>query len=287
MKGLEMRALRTQVLVAFDATAVAGAVVSQGLGGRRLRSFASAPLPPGSLAPSPLDSNLNDPEAVAGALTRVRAELAPGEAGACLLLPAGVARIVLLEIPPGVEAEGFARFRLASSLSYPAAEAVVDLMPAGPGRVLAAAVRRRVVEEYERAAAAAGLRQARLDLAPLAALAALEQEAAGGPRAVDVILGDAAVSFAARADGALRAWRTRWRDRAADEARWLADEAWRTATLIADGGFPPLRVVGPGASALVRAWTAEGLTAAPGWALEGRGLPAPAAELAWLGGALS
>ena len=44
-----MKALRTQVLVAFDATAVAGAVVSQGLGGRRLRSFASAPLPPGSL----------------------------------------------------------------------------------------------------------------------------------------------------------------------------------------------------------------------------------------------
>jgi hypothetical protein len=213
--------------------------------------------------------------------------MAPGEAGACLLLPAGVARIVLLELPAGVEAEGFARFRLASSLPYPAAEAVVDLMPAGPGRVLAAAVRRRVVEEYERAAAAAGLRQARLDLAPLAALAGLEQEPSGGPRAVDVILGDAAVSFAARAHGALRAYRTRWRDPAVDETRWLADEAWRTADLIGDGAFPPLRVVGPGASALVRDWTAAGLSAAPGWALEGRGLPAPAAELAWLGGALA
>src|SRR5262245_64995663 len=116
MKGLEMRALRTQVLVAFDATAVAGAVVSQGLSGRRLRAFASAPLPSGSLLPSPLDPNLADPEAVGQALSRVSEALAGNEAGACLLLPAGVARIVLLEVPPGVEAEGFARFRLASSL---------------------------------------------------------------------------------------------------------------------------------------------------------------------------
>jgi hypothetical protein len=282
-----VKALRTRALVAFDASGVAGAIVSAGLGGRRLRSFSQAPLPAGALAPSPFEANLIDPAAVQTALSRVREALGAGETGACLLLPAGVARVVLMDVPAGTDAEGYARFRLASSLPYAASEAVVDLMPAGTGRVVAAAVRRSVVQEYEKVAEAAGLRQTRLDLAPLAALGALLRASAGAARTVDVILGDVAVSLSAHADGALRAFRTRWRDPGLDEARWLAEEARRTAELAGPGAAPRLRVVGPGASRFVQAWTAAGLDAAPGWVLEGHGLPMAAAELCWLGGALA
>jgi hypothetical protein len=279
-----MRTLRTRALLAFDRTGVAGALVTQGLGSRRLRAFAQAPLPAGALSPSPFEANLADPSAVRAALSRVREALAPGAAGSCLLLPAGVARIVLMEVPSGTEAEGYARFRLASSLPYPAAEAVVDLMPVGPGRVVAAAVRRSVVQEYERVAEAAGWRQSRLDLAPLAALTGLLRESTGAARTVDVILGDAAVTLSAHADGQLRAYRTRWRDPGPGEGAWLAAEAHRTADLAGPGAAPRLRVVGPGASAFVQAWSAAGLSAAPGWMLEGHGLPLAAAELSWLGG---
>jgi hypothetical protein len=271
-------------MVAFDRSGVAGALAASGLGARRLRAFAQAPLPAGALSPSPFDSNLADPAAVRAALSRVREALAPGEAEACLLLPAGVARVALLEVPPATKAEGYARFRLASALPYPVAEAVVDMMPVGPGRVVAAAVRRSVVQEYEKAAEAAGFRQSRLDLAPLAALSGLLREDTGGARTVDVILGDAAVTLAAHAGGQLRACRTRWRVPGAGEPSWLAAEARRTAGLAGAGGEPRLRVVGPGASALVHAWTAAGLAAAPGWVLEGQGLPLAAAELSWLGG---
>ena len=281
-----MRRLRTQALVAFDASGVAGAVVSQALGARRLKAFAQAPLPAGALSPSPFEPNLADPVAVRAALSRVKQALDLGETGVCLLLPAGVARTVLMEVPSGSEAEGYARFRLASALPYPAAEAVVDFMPTGPGRVVAAAVRRSVVQGYEKIVEAAGLRQSRLDLSPLMAVGGLLRDSAGGARTVDVILGDVAVTLSAHAGGALRAYRTRWRDPGRDEARWLADEARRTADL-AGAGAIRLRAVGPGASAFVQAWTTAGLDAAPGWTLEGHGLPLAAAELCWLGGALA
>jgi hypothetical protein len=82
----------------------------------------------------------------------------------------------------------------------------------------------------------------------------------------------------------LRAYRTRWRDPGPGEGAWLAAEARRTADLAGPGAAPRLRVVGPGASDFVQAWTAAGLSAAPGWMLEGHGLPLAAAELSWLGG---
>jgi hypothetical protein len=282
-----VRTLRTQALVAFDASGVAGAVVSQALGPRRLKAFAQAPLPRGALSPSPFEPNLADPAAVKAALVRVKKALDLRETAACLLLPAGVARAVLMDVPSGSEAEGYARFRLASALPYPAAEAVVDFMPAGPGRVVAAAVRRSVIQGYEKVAEAAGLRQSRLDLSPLMALGGLLKDSADGARTVDVILGDAAVTLSAHTGGALRAYRTRWRDPGLDEARWLAEEARRTADLAGAGAAVRLRAVGPGASSFVQSWTAAGLDAAPGWELEGHGLPVAAAELCWLGGALS
>jgi len=53
-----MRALRTRVLVAVDATGVAGAAVSGGPGGARIRSYARATLAAGALVPGPVDANV-------------------------------------------------------------------------------------------------------------------------------------------------------------------------------------------------------------------------------------
>ena len=92
--------------------------------------------------------------------------------GAVLVLPEWTARLALLEVE-GNDVKDYARFRLASSLPYPLAEAVVDVLRVGPGRALAAAVRRSIVEEYETAAAGAGFVSERVDLAPLVGLAGL------------------------------------------------------------------------------------------------------------------
>ena len=56
-----MRALRARVLVAIDATGVAGASVSGGPGTPRIRSFARAPLSPGALVPGPF---MTDPKGI-------------------------------------------------------------------------------------------------------------------------------------------------------------------------------------------------------------------------------
>src|SRR5436309_14537036 len=192
-----MRALRTRVLIAIDARSVAGAAVSGGASAPRIRSFAQASLPAGALVPGPFDSNLARPSEVQTALREVAAQLEGGAGPVVLILPDGVARTTLLEVPSGVEAREFARYRIAGGLPYAAAEALVDVLPVPTGRVLAAAVRRSLVEGYEAAAAAAGLDVERLDLAPLAALSALAREPRGAATSVDVILGDRALSLAA------------------------------------------------------------------------------------------
>src|SRR5947207_8567496 len=144
-----MRGLRTRVLVALDATGVAAAAVAGGLGTPRIRSFARAPLDPGALVPGPLDPNLARPREVEEALAQVAREMGGGPV--TLVLPGGVARTVLLERPPGVDAREFARYRVSAGLPYPPDEALVDVLALEGGRVLAAAVRRRIVEGYEAA----------------------------------------------------------------------------------------------------------------------------------------
>jgi hypothetical protein len=279
-----MRALRPRIVIGLDADAVAGASVSGSVGAARIRAFARAPLEAGSLVPSALEENVLRPEAVRDALAHVASSLEAGKTPVTLMLPAGIARIVLLEVPAGVAPREFARYRLAPTLPYPAEEAVVEVLPVGGGRVLAAAVRKAALEEYEAVARAASVVQDRMDLAPLAALSTLLSEPRGTALSVDVILGDAAVCLAAYEEGTLARFRTRLRD-PDGEALWLGAEVDRTA-----GGEPPqsprVRVVGSGASALLRAWSDEGRSAEPGWRAEGR-LPVDPVELAWLGGAFA
>src|SRR5205823_4367753 len=143
----------------------------------------------------------------------------------------------------GVAARELARYRVTPGLPYPPEEALVDVLPLEDGRVVAAAVRRSLVEGYEAAAAAASLEVERLDLAPLAALSALSREGRGTASSVDVILGDRALSLAAWHGGRLRALRGRLRTAGAAEPEWLAREIDRTAAAAGNGGPPRIRAV--------------------------------------------
>jgi hypothetical protein len=201
------------------------------------------------------------------------------------VLPEGVARTVLLE-PGGSPPLEYARFRLAPGLPYPEAEAIVDVLPTAGGRFLASAVRRSVVESYERLAAAMGLVEERIDLSHLAALGELLRREGSGEGSIDVVLGDTAVSLAASRRGGLRVFRTRRRDPGPDEVERLTLEVDRTADLAGEGFAAQVRVVGAGATDLVRELSFRGRAAVLGWHVSHDGLLVEPAELAWLGGAL-
>lgn len=272
-------------MLAFDASSVSGALLGWTFGGMRIRGFARAALSPGALVPSALEANVVRASEVRDAVARVGGELAVGRTPVAIIAPQGVARLLLLDAPPGVDATEFARFRFAD-LPYPASEAVVDTLPLRGGRIVAAAIRRLVVEDYEAVTAAAGLEQERFDLTSLATLAGLLKDSAGDGLVLDVILGDAAYSMAAHRAGVLSVLRHRRRDRRDGEAARLRAEAERTVAL-AGGSMDRIRVVGSGAETLLRDWGSAGLRATAAWAGDGAGVPRDAAELPWLGALLA
>lgn len=259
----------------FDAAAVSAAALADGLSPRRVRAFARVALPAGALVASPTGPCLVRADEVRAALRRAVEGLGSGRA--TLVLPDGVARVALLDRPPGAEPADYVRFRLAASLPWPASEAIFDALPAGRGRMVGAAVRRSSVAEFEQAGAAAGLEVDRVHLAPLLALEGLMRS---GPRAaVHVVLGDSALCLASFRDGLPAVLRSRRRDPSPGEAFRLRDEAARAAA----GDAPPLVFSGSGARRLA----AE---IGDGRARTGLGGPSEwpeAAEAAWLGGLLS
>jgi Tfp pilus assembly PilM family ATPase len=238
---------KAQFFVAFDASSVCAAAVSAGLGRPRLLAFARSALAPGALVPSPSSRNLARAPEVAEAAARAFAALSRPGGGVVLVLPDGLARLALVSVPDGADPREMVRFRLASSLPWPASETLVESLAAGPGQVVGAAVRRGVIHEYEQAAAAAGLVSRRVHLAPLLALEAVLKVPRDG---VHVLLGDAAVAIAVVHDGALRALHSRRRDPGSAEAERLAAEAARAAAAVAPGCRLPVLFSGAGAAVL-------------------------------------
>lgn len=271
--------LSTRLYLALDASAVTTAALAEGLGGRRVRDFTRVPLDPGALVPSPSGPSLARKDEVWAAVRR--ALEGHGRGRVTLVLPDGLARIALLEVPPGAAPGAYVRFRLSASLPWPASETIVDWLPAARGRVVGAAVRRSTVAEFEGAAAAAGREIERVHVSPLLALEGLMRS--GARDAVHALLGDAALCIATLHGGTLVALRSRRRDRSSGEGSRLRDETGRAAAL-AGNGSGPLRLVLSGADA-VRLRGEAGCDPAE------RGLAGPgewedAAEAAWLGGLL-
>jgi hypothetical protein len=281
---------RAKLLVALDAASVTGALVTWGTGGLSVEDLSRVALSPGALAPSPLDENVSRPEEVREALAAVRQALGTNGRRATLVLPDGVARTALVEASRGVPIREYARFRLGPGLPYPAGEATVDALDVGGRRFLCGAVRKSVVEAYERAVSSAGINLDRVDLTPLAAVAGL-QRALEGTAVTEVflavILSDAAVSFAAFRRGQLAALRSRRREPGPSEADWLREELARTSALVGGEGEPGVAVLGRGTDDVTRELAARGCRAEPAWPAATGSRRADASEIAWAGAALS
>ena len=205
-----------RTIVALDASGLTGAAFPRGLRRGEVDKALRVPLATGALVPDPVETSLRQPTVVKAALTELLDGLGHPPR-ATLVLPLGLARFALLDPPPQTDARDFARFRLGPTLPFASEEAIVDVVPAGRSRILAAAVRREVVAGYEDLAASCGLGLERIDLMPLAAVAARRASLAAS---LDVILGDTAFSVCLHEQGELVAFHLRWRDPgAADHGR--------------------------------------------------------------------
>jgi Tfp pilus assembly PilM family ATPase len=268
----------TALYLALDALSVSAARVSRGLGGPSLVAFQRVPLAAGAVAVSASSRNLARPNEVADAVARALAGVGTASGPAVVVVPDGVARLALVTLAPDTDSRELVRFRLASSLPWDAAETIVDVLPAGRGRVVGAALRRATVLEHEQAAIAAGLTRDRVHLAPLLALE--RRLTSSAPDAVHVLLGDAAATFAAVQGGRIAALRSRRRDPSPGEAERLAAEAARIADSLERGSALPVAFAGSGATELRRAAGLAGASVLPGRA-------ASDGEPAWLEGLLA
>jgi hypothetical protein len=258
MRGL----FKGRVVVAFDAHAVSSAVVRRGLLGARVAGVSRASLPEGALLPSAFERNLVRPDEVQQAVREAVGPASGTGSEVTLVLPHGIARVGVLDLPRGAEPTEYARFKLAASVPRFASDAIVDFLPLDGGRILAAAVRREVVAEYEEAAAAAGMAKGRVDLAPLAAASGFLRLVRGpSTPAVLVVLGDVACSLQAYEDGRLRAVRARRRDPGRGEAERLRLDALRTASAAGVPGEPELLLTGSGARGILDHLAAAGRAA--------------------------
>lgn len=257
-----LRLSANRAVIAFDARSVSRAVARRrGLRGMRVTAVSSAEVREGALLPSAFERNLIRPEEVQHALREACAEPLPPGVPVTLVLPHGVARIAVLDLPRGAEPGEYARFRLAASVPRFASDAIVDFLPLERGRILAAAVRREVVAEYEDAAAAAGIARGRVDLAPLAAASGALLRCRGVTAAVAVVLGDVACSLQVYAGGRLVAVRARRRDPSRGEGERLRMDALRSAAAAGLAPDPELLVAGSGARGILDQLSAAGRAA--------------------------
>jgi hypothetical protein len=273
-----------RLLIGLDETAVSGGWVSWGRRGPRVRRLCRRSLPPGALVVSAFDANLIDQEKVRTALRDLRRALGGNGRRVTVILPDGLARVQLLSPPAGTSSVEYARFRLSQGLPYPPGEILASAMSVGPGLELGAAVRRQVVAGYEASVSAAGFVQGCLSLAPFAALLGLLRRPPAG-HAVMVVLGDAAVSIALCKGDRLLAFRNRRRQPDPNEASRLMEEMERLARASHIDQVPSVRVVGPGAGGLLRALTAAGCPAVPGWPGRSSEGAEESVEQPWLGAA--
>jgi hypothetical protein len=251
----------------------------------RIEALAAERLPQGALVPSALERNLPAVDEVSRAVRAACAALGARHPLVTLVLPHGVSRLAIFDQPRGHDPVEYARFRLAALLPYPAAEAMVDFVSIPGGRMLAAAVRRDVVAEYEAAAAAGGVSAPRVDLAPLAIAAGVLDAFAAS--AVFLVLGDAASTFLAYDGGRLLGARSRRRDDEHGEPERLRREALRTAAEAGLFGEPELVVAGSGAQEVLDHWAAQGRPGRPLTVAPGAGPPYDTASRPWLAAALA
>ena len=272
--------LGTARFVALDSASVSALAVAGGFGGRRVTGHARVLLPAGALVPGAVDDNLADPDGVREAVREAASKAGLGRGPVTLVLPGACLCATVAAAPRGADPREFARFRLGAHLPYPASEAVCEAVPVPGGRLVLAAVRRSVLDRYERLLTEAGLRPGRVDVAPLAWIGALGS-AAGPGLVADVVLDDASVFFVVAVDGVLSVVRRRLRDPGPEEGARLLSEARRTAASLRADSPARLRFRGREAPGLVEGLGASRVELASPAPVAG--LPAELAHAAWLG----
>jgi type IV pilus assembly protein PilM len=122
-----------------------------------LDSFAAEPLPAGCVMPSPVESNVTQPETVRGALRRVFSHVPDRGLPVALLIPDSVARVFILpfeNLPRRTDqALPLLRWRLKKSVPFDVDETIVSWVRQrgrdGNLEVVTAMARQRIVQEYE------------------------------------------------------------------------------------------------------------------------------------------
>jgi hypothetical protein len=270
-----------RVWLAFEPTGVCAVRMASSWRSARVQAFRRVALPAGALEPSTAGPVLIDVEVVRAAAATALAEIGATDGRLRVLVPDGLARLVLLEVPPaGVAEAEFARFRLGPGLQFPVSEAIVGVLRLPQRRSIAAALRRSAVEAFESLVRGIGAEPAGVHLASLAALAALL--ASAPPNGVAALLGETTLTLAAFKSGRLVTLRQRLRD-AGDEPARLVAEVGRTATLAGLEAGVLITLAGRGARLLHHALVILGH---PAQLLDLRvdGAPELAEELAWLKG---
>ena len=151
--------------------------------GRMVEVCSARELPPGSIEPDLMESNLRDGSAVRQAIASALGSIGGRSRDVIAILPDTAVRVVLLDFEAlpdkPVEAETLVRFRLKKSLPFNLDDARISYhaQTAGSGvRVVAAVVLNSVLQEYESAFRDAGYSPGVVMPAMLAALGAADAE---------------------------------------------------------------------------------------------------------------
>lgn len=148
-----------------------------------LDSVAVEALPVGALMPSPVDTNVTQPDALASALRRVLNQVPTRGAPLALLVPDPVVRVFILpfeNLPRNAEdALPLLRWRLKKSVPFDVDETGVSWMRQrgrdGSLEIVAAIAQRRILREYEEIVESAGAHAGVVLSSTLASLPLLEE----------------------------------------------------------------------------------------------------------------
>jgi hypothetical protein len=203
---------------------VAGARVDRS--SRQVKSMEVCDVDPGALIPLPNRPNIANEGAIRNAVNAVVAKVGNGSGRLGLLLPDPAVRVAILtfETLPSArqEAEALVRWKMRTSLPYPPEEARISYQVMGKEpnsvEVLALAVRRSVLAEYEAALATVNGGASLVLPATLALLPLLPGHTDKGQLLVHVCAGS--VTTVAAVGDRVRFWRNRWIGQTAPELAW-------------------------------------------------------------------
>lgn len=199
----------------------------------RVRSVGSSDLPAGALEPSLVGANVLDRDACVRAIREAVSQVGGRHRRVALAIPDIAAKVSILsfeQLPANTnDLDQLVRLQLRKSIPFPVEQAQVAWTKGaardGAYTVVVTAVRRDVVEEYERVCAMAGLHAGTVDLATFNAINLVTL--ARGEAAGDVLIVHVTSRYASMAivrDGGLIVFRTR----PADASEPLVDVVHQT-----------------------------------------------------------